>query len=156
MGQFHLISRRPRCRICARCGRLQLLGIDEGLPYRVEPIPLTLDAEIKALMVGRITYGIHAGYVCHRTEGRMTLDVKYGRPPVLATHKCHIATNAVDVDSGWVGATLAMIQRATAEQKVNDDGDEESAEAEVDALFTISDLLNGRVVAEQNGPFPPF
>lgn len=148
MGQFHLISRRPRCRPCANCKRLQLLGIDEGLPFRVEPLPLTVGAEIAALMVGRVTYGIHVGYVCHRTEGRIGLDKFNGRPPVVATHKCQIIVNAADVEYGHVDAMSRIIERASATKEEDKDDD-----AELDALFSLRDLLSGGVVAELEPPF---
>ena len=152
MGVAHLISRRPRCRTCEQCGRLQLLGIDEGIPYRVEPLPLTIQAEIRAIIGGRITYGAHVGYVCMRNEGRMTLDVKWGRPPVFATHKCHLPATAEDIDPSGVEATTAFIAKVIAEQEHRDDPVETATE--VEALFSIADLLSGRVVAS-DGP-PPF
>lgn len=152
MGVEHLISRRPRCRNCERCGRLQLLGIDEGIPYRVEPLPLTVQAEIKAIIGGRITFGAHVGYVCYRDAGRMSLDVKWGRPPVFATHKCHLPATADDIDPRGVDATTAFIAKVIAEQAHRDDPVE--TEKEVEALFSIADLLAGRVVAGAEPP--PF
>src|SRR5438067_2808555 len=88
MGAVHLISRRPACRPCPRCRCLMFTGIDEGVPYRTDIIPLSIHGEMAALLTGRKTFGLHGGYLCHRDAGRMTLDVTYGRPAVFANHRC--------------------------------------------------------------------
>lgn len=147
MGQHNLISRRPRCRPCPKCGRLNLLGIDEGVPFRVEPLPLTVQGEIRALLNGQITYGIHAGYVCFRDQGRMTLDAKWGRPPVCATHKCDFVITSKDIEPGAVGAIVKLIDRATAEKARNPDR-EESEDEHIEPIYTIWNLLKGKVIAE--------
>ena len=47
-------------------------GIDEGVPYRTDIIPLSIHGEMAALLTGRKTFGLHGGYLCHRDAGRMT------------------------------------------------------------------------------------
>lgn len=129
-----------------------MLGIDEGVPYRVEPLPLTVQAEIKAIIDGRSTYGAYVGYVCYRNEGRMKLDIKWGRPPVFATHKCALPATETDIEPSGVDATTKFIERVITEQEHRNQPAESSEE--IEALFTIADLLAGRVVAVADKP--PF
>lgn len=139
------------------------MGIDEGVPFRVEPLPLTVDAEIKALISGRVTYGVHAGYVCFRDQGRMALDRKWGRPPVVATHRCDVVIVSSDIDGRSVGAITRLIDRATHEKASHPDR-EETEDEDIEPAYTIWDLLKGKVIAEgPNGQIglqlvdrPPF
>lgn len=147
MGQFHLVSRRPRCRPCPRCGRLTLWGLDEGVPFRVEPLPLTINAEIKAILAGLVTYGLCAGYVTFRDDQRIRIDTKWGRPPVVATHRCERHIVASDIEPSAVVATANLLKRASLEKAANPDR-EEIEDEEIEPQFTILDFLNGRVIAE--------
>lgn len=125
-----------------------LTGIDEGMPYRVDIIPLTIAGEIQARLTGRRMYALQAGYVCYRDGGRMTLDAKYGHPAVLANHRCgeplaHLA------DTEHIGAITKLVQQITSHPPYG-----EVEEKEEDAIFSIGELLSGKIVHVYGGPVP--
>jgi hypothetical protein len=96
------ITSRPKPEPCPRCGRLQLIGLDEGLAYRVEPVPLHAHAELAARLDGRSTYGVIAGRLAYRDQDRITGDRRRGRPPVVATHSCVRPTPPAEVDAAHI------------------------------------------------------
>lgn len=153
MGIDHLISRRPQATQCPRCLRIMLVGIDEGVPFKVEPVPLTVSAEIKARMEGRKTFSTSAGYVAHRSASRMKSDLKYGRPAVFATHNCKTVPAPEEIQMSQVDATTRMM--AGRKKKMGKQTPELMQDYE--ALFTISDMLAGRIIAIQSfGEPAPF
>lgn len=145
MGNRHLISRGPSVRDCQRCGCTVLAGIDEGIPYRVDTVPLNATGELTARLDGRTPYAFIAQQCTYRDISRMGTDAKYGRPPVLATHRCgtplagHVATEHV----GKMTAFLAGWRRVHAAE-VSD------VQLE-DAMMVISEVLGARVIDR-----PPF
>jgi hypothetical protein len=140
MGIDHLISRRPVLQVCARCRCYQLVGIDEGIPFRLDTVPLTVAGEIWAVMGNRRTYGLHVnGHATIRTAGRITLDAKYKRPVVLAAHRCHAVPDPALIDMPHVPVIAGLVDRA--ESVPADD-------SETAALFAVVETLGGRVVAE--------
>jgi hypothetical protein len=131
-----------------------MLGIDEGMPYRISPIPLTLEGEVHMRQLGFITYGLHSDYFCHRTAGRIQLDLRHPRPPVFATHKCFFDLPVEFIQASAVPLTMKAIEHASLEAETQNEG-EPPPEVDVNAMFTIAELLSGKVVAIQ-GPAPPF
>lgn len=146
----HFIDRRPRSESCPRCGRLQLNGVDEGLPYRVSPMPLTLEAELAAHLNGRRSYAIRGDYVTYRDAMRMRGDVR-GRPTVIATHDCFAVIKPEHFDPRPSATTeitriLALASRATETQPV-------ISAQESDALFAVSETLGGLIISQEPAPF---
>lgn len=103
------ITSKPKPEPCLRCGRLQLVGLDEGLAYRVEPVPLHAHAELAARIAGRSTYAVIAGRLAYRDQDRITGDRHRGRPPVFATHSCARPTPPVDVDAPHIAAVTRLL-----------------------------------------------
>jgi hypothetical protein len=103
------ITSKPKPEQCPRCGRLQLIGHDEGLRYRVEPVPLHAHAELAARLAGRRTYAVIAGQLALRDQDRITGDRRRGRPPVIATHSCARPTPPADVDQAHVAAVTRWL-----------------------------------------------
>lgn len=102
------ITSKPKPEPCPRCGRLQLVGYDEGLAYRVEPVPLHAHAELAARLSGRNTYAVIAGCLAYRNQDRINGDHR-GRPPVVATHSCVRPTTAADVDQAHVATVTGWL-----------------------------------------------
>lgn len=88
MGTKHLISTTAELSICATCGMPILRALDEGLPARVDLLPLPdLPAEITAIACGRKTYTrIPGGGLAHRDETRLSDPAMAA--PVHAQHAC--------------------------------------------------------------------
>jgi hypothetical protein len=145
----HFVTTWPRKNTCPKCQRTVLDGIAEGFPYRVDPIPLDLTAEITAELAGRRTYWTTAGHIVCRTFDNITVETPDTRPPVFATHHCappdphHIAINHIPVTQQLI--TDKYLEKATPEQ----DTDQQ-------ALITIADVLAGRVTESPDDQDPPF
>jgi hypothetical protein len=144
----HLVTSRPVTRRCPRCRRLQLVGLDEGLPYRVDPVPLTLHAELNARLAGRHSFQIIAGTLAHRNQHRINHDITRGRPPVFVEHHCHTPVKATDIDSTYLVVVNQFIDYCTPKPETTPDSDTETA------LFLVARQLNGRVIALAGNP--PF
>jgi hypothetical protein len=144
----HLITRRPVARRCDRCRRLQLEGIDQGLPYRVEPAPLTPHAELTAMLAGRWSYEIVADGLVYRDHLRITKDITRGRPPVFADHQCDNPATATDIDTTYIGTVTQFIATCSPRPDIETDPDTENA------LFLVTRQLGGRIIAIDNNP--PF
>jgi len=121
-----------------------LCGIDEGVPYRVDPVPLNVRGELKARLQKRQTFSLHGTRVCHRNHSRMQLDDKYGRPPVFATHVCDSNTTTEDIDLSHLQKANAALERAS----FRSEQEEEDPEHER-AVWSIVDILAGRVEYDQ-------
>ncbi|WP_086847012.1 hypothetical protein [Amycolatopsis kentuckyensis] len=146
----HFVDRKPKSEPCPRCGRLQLIGIDEGCPYRVCPTPLTPEAELAALMQGRRSYSISGDFLHYRDSFRMRGDAR-GRPTVIATHLCHAPIRPQDFDpretaTREVVRILALASRAIESEPV-------MSVAENNALFAVAEGLNGLVIRQDPAPF---
>lgn len=146
MGTVHFIDRRPRVSLCVRCGCKMLVGITEGLPVKVDPLPLTLEGEMFALMQGRWTYGMTVGGILyHRNPGRIRTDTKHGHPMLVTDHRCWQALVSA-IDASRVRQITGYMERS---ERGGDPEHEES-------LFTIKELLSGRIVEinDNNGSIP--
>jgi hypothetical protein len=121
-----------------------LAGIDEGLPYSIDPLPLTTEGELIAALQGRWTYAWYMGHATYRSEGRIT---RRPRPAVLAKHQCgqgliaYIETARAD----QMARVISLLRQCN--QPLEDDTEQR-------ALITISDLLNGRVFAQSDKGVP--
>lgn len=84
----HLITTPATLGTCPRCWLPTLTGIDEGIPVRVDLIPLpNLAAEINALAAGRWTYArLRDGSLAHRDTDRLA-DPQLSAP-VHVQHTC--------------------------------------------------------------------
>ena len=81
----HLVSTLPSRGHCHLCGRPILCGLDAGMTYRVDLVPLNLNGELVARLGNRVTYRLNAGFVMYRELA----DIRAGQEhPVLATHIC--------------------------------------------------------------------
>jgi hypothetical protein len=145
---IHFVTTTPRRDVCPRCHALRLVGIAEGLPYRVAPVPLTAHGELRALLAGRRSYAISAaGRLIHRNRDRIRGD-KRGRPVVFAWH-VHAPPDPADVDARHVAAVLAYLDRLR---------EREAGDADADpALFAVVTGLGGRVISlTPRDDRPPF
>ncbi len=131
-----------------------LSGLDEGQPYRVDPTPLNVQGEVRARLQRRQTYGLFGRMVCYRDRDRIQSDAKNGRPPVLATHKCEVFAELEDVEVRhlqWCNHVVEISTHAKPAESDEDGG----WEAEENAIFMISEVLSGRVIAESDVDSPP-
>ena len=81
----HLISTKPSRSHCPNCGRPTLCGLDGGISYAVDLVPLNLHGELHARIAGYITYRLESGYVMYRGLADINAPVT---APVLAGHNC--------------------------------------------------------------------
>lgn len=94
----HLINTAPTATRCHRCKRVTLSGLDCGMPYNVDAVPLTLEGELHARLADRAMYRLIAGFVAYREAVHIRPD---SRHPVMASHSCtpidptHIAAEHV-------------------------------------------------------------
>lgn len=105
----HLINTRPVCAPCPRCHRLQWTGHDGGLSYRVEPVPVTVLAELAALVAGVRSYALIGGHLVARTVDAMRADLRRPRPPVVLDHRCSRPIPAADVEPRHVSAVARQL-----------------------------------------------
>lgn len=84
----HFISTEAELSACATCGLPILRALDEGIPARVDLVPLfDLVAEIAAIATGRLTYTrLRNGTLAHRDEVRLADPAMASR--VHAQHQC--------------------------------------------------------------------
>jgi hypothetical protein len=132
-----------------------LSGLDEGRAYRVDPTPLNVQGEIRARLQRRMTYGVFGRMVTYRDQGRIGLDAKNGRPPVLATHRCEIYAQLEDVDVVYLQKCNAIVEACTPKKDTGEPVDDDGWTAEENALFMISEVLSGRVIGESQDDSPP-
>jgi hypothetical protein len=64
-------------------------GLDQGLPYRVEALPLNIIGELVAHFSGRSSYRrVASVFMVRREQWNIMTDAVKGRPLVLADHSC--------------------------------------------------------------------
>lgn len=80
-----LINTAPSATRCNRCKRVTLSGLDAGMPYSVDALPLTLEGELHARLAGRPVYRLIAGFVAYREAVHVRPGNDY---PVIAAHRC--------------------------------------------------------------------
>ncbi|MER7076615.1 hypothetical protein SAMN02982929_05324 [Saccharopolyspora kobensis] len=138
------ITTRPRCAPCPRCGRLQLTGHAEGLPYRVDPVPVTPRAELAARLSGRSSFAFIAEGLAVRTAGRIDGDARRPRPPVLVAHHCDTPPAPEGVDAAHAPVIARLVERAR--RREADDLPAPLGEPESTALFTLAEAFGGTVI----------
>jgi hypothetical protein len=148
MTGVHFIDRKPRSEPCARCGQLQLLFIDEGIPGRCAPMPLNIHGELAARMAGRRTYGVHGDYLTHRDAFRMRGDATRGRPTVIATHACFEA-----VRPDWFDTRDSAVREIRRILAMAEKSDRVETAEESNAMLAIAETLGGLVISQEPAPF---
>lgn len=149
MSNHHFVTTRPQTTTCHRCNRLILHGIEEGLPYRVDPAPLTLTGELTAQLANRTTYRLLTGHVVRRTPENITAETPDNRPPVFAWHNC-TNTNAETVSAEHIPETQRIITNKTTETATS------AQDTDQRALLTLADVLGGHVIESPDDQQPPF
>lgn len=145
----HFVDRRPRSEACARCGRLQLLGIDEGVPFRVSPMPLSPVGELAARMKGLMSYAVHGDFLTHRDSFRIRGDASRGRPTVVATHECNSIIEPSHYDSR--PSAIQEISRVIKMASKSAEDGPDIPTREIDSMFQISEGLSGLII--DSAPF---
>ncbi|HEX5119820.1 MAG TPA: hypothetical protein VFW65_31935 [Pseudonocardiaceae bacterium] len=144
---IHFQTNRPRADRCPRCGRLRLFGLAEGWPYKVDPVPITLRAELAARIQGRQTWWLSAGRLVWRSPERIEGGHNQPRPAVLASHDCDVSIVPADVDAAHVSTVVRVLAQGS-------DGSE-ITESEVDTFMLLARQLGARVLTYSPDE-PPF
>jgi len=80
----YLINKRPVPGTCKRCRVALLVGVDEGVPVRVNAEPIDRDIELLHLARGRRTFvQLVGGWLAYRDIERFTID-----GPIYVEHTC--------------------------------------------------------------------
>ena len=147
---IHFVSDAPRCRPCPRCQRLILTGLGEGIPYRVDPTPLTAHAELRARLAGRESWYVVAGQLAARTASRIA-GVKpwQQRPIVFADHACAVVCAPGDVDPSF----LPVIARLLATGSADRTGWNPWEDSETHSVTLLNYHLGARVITDDRPPF---
>jgi hypothetical protein len=146
---IHFVSTSPRVGTCPRCRRTVLTGVGEGIPFTLDPVPLTARAELFALVADRPCFALVAGRCAWRMPEHIRGDTKYGkRSVVFATHSCQHPATADDVDPEHV----ATVQRFLAQPEPRPDTPR-WADAEIDTLDLIRRQLGARVIGADIPPY---
>jgi hypothetical protein len=84
----HLVTTLPSRSTCNRCRRPVLCGLDAGMPYSVDLVPMNVLGELTARLSERCTYRLRGGFVMYRGLS----DIRAGTSdPVIAAHACELA-----------------------------------------------------------------
>lgn len=142
----HLVTSSPTVEQCPRCSRLRLVGLADGVPYRVEPVPLHAHAELRALVDGRCTWTVIAGRLAWRSPERIRGDARRGRPVVFADHRCGQLADPADVDPAHVSAVAGLLCSLADNSGFSS--------PEIAAFTALANQLGARVVADSDEP--PF
>lgn len=146
---IHFVSTTPRVGPCPRCQRTILTGVAEGLPFKLDPVPLTARAELFALVADRPCASLIAGRCAWRIPENIRGDTKYGkRSIVFATHSCAHPATAADVDPNHVAAVQRFL--ATPEPKPDTP---RWTDAELGTLELITRKLGARVIGADIPPY---
>lgn len=83
------VTRTPRQRHCSGCGRVVVAAItDLGFEVAVDPLPLTIEGELDALVAGRETYALlDHGELVWRNHHRITFR-SADEEQAHALHEC--------------------------------------------------------------------
>lgn len=138
------ITTRPSAVPCPRCGRLVLTGHADGLAYKVDPLPVTPEAELDARQANRWTYAVIAEALALRTATRIGGDTRRARPPVLAAHHCESPPGVDSADAAHAGVVAQLVRRAT--RRDDNETPAPITEPESDALFDLGRELDAVVV----------
>lgn len=142
----YLVTSSPTVEQCPRCSRLRLTGLADGVPYRVDPIPLTAHAELRALVDGGASWCVIAGRLCWRSPEHIRGDARRGRPAVFADHRCAHPVTAADVEPSQVAGVARLLSSLARES--------EFSAPEMAAFSALANQLGARVVADSDEP--PF
>lgn len=136
--------RRARLTKCCNCGVSLFVGIGEGIPYKIDPVPITVQGELMARMQGRLTLGMDYGYhFYYRDELRMRLKP---RPAVVTEHKCGLVLfDHVDIE--WIPTFTRIVDELTKRPE------EDESEEEMEALYTLHSELGAKVLDDAVIPF---
>lgn len=142
-----------------------LSGIDEGIPFRVDPIPLNAMGELIAMLQGLKTFTwIVTGNIAYRDAGRIQTEARRGNPIVLATHRhgsvkqrrveVGIADGYVPdpahIDAANVVKTQKLMEIAS---RTNKSEKEKGYDMEDEnAMWLLGSVLGGKVISEK-APF---
>jgi len=147
----HFVTTWPRKTTCPQCQQLVIDGLEEGIPYRITPAPLTPTGELHAALTGRNTYRLLANHIVRRTPENITADTPQTRPVVYATHTCnptnpaHISIDHITETQRFLTDKYIALEKATPEQDTTQQ-----------ALITINDVLASRVIDSPDDELPPF
>lgn len=142
---IHFVTTRPRAEPCPRCGRLQWIGYAEGVPYRLDPAPLTAAAELAARLTRRASYRFTAGVMASRTPENINADSLRGRPIVFATHRCAIPVTATDIDPTFLPYLARVFAKFASDGRITD--------IELNTFGRLHEQLGARVLDTDAAPF---
>lgn len=103
---------QARLDTCPRCNSAIILALDApiaGRPVKADPLSLTAEEELQALLAGRTTYNLHIQkWATRRTLAvRLAEDMPHREHPVIADHRCpgpipatHIPTPPTELPPG--------------------------------------------------------
>ncbi len=142
-----IVNRRPTRNKCMRCKADVATGVGQGIPYRVDMVPLTAQGELVAKLDKRDTFSVIYGQLRYRTVHEMK---KKSRAMVWASHKCgaplleHFDMERIQ-ELGRVAKAIFLTER-------------EESDVAQEALVTIWDTLGGHVIEQDQLDFepPPF
>lgn len=151
----HFVTTEPAAYPCAKCGRLTLVGLDQGVPYRADAAPVAALTELRALQAGLRSFTSTGRYVrlqlTRRTAAGIRRDPTRGRPAVYVEHMCAAPLTAMDIDLDPVSHEFHARLMRNAKPKPQ----QQPQPQELGTLFTIHESLGGRVI-EINDDTPPF
>lgn len=132
-----LVTKPPTATLCPRCGRIVLDGLDDGRPYRLDPLPVTIATETVARNQQRYSYSLIDGLPRLRDVNRVKRDLD--TLPVLLEHDC-APLDAATVDPRFIETVRGVAANAV------------PAETDHDALLLLRQVLGARVYADE----PPW
>jgi hypothetical protein len=104
-----LLCEAPVLAQCEGCGRRVLRGIDQGLLYKVDPLPINETGELVAKLNNRSSYRIIGDrLLTFRDHFNISQDRLKNRPAVLASHICG-PVNLAYLDPGKVVSVAAYL-----------------------------------------------
>lgn len=146
----HLVTTRPRRTTCERCKRVVLDGIADGLPYRADAAPLNTAGELAARLQGRHAYRVINRRLHHRDHHDVANDIRRGRPPVTADHRC-TPIDPTHLDPRWIRLFTELVTDPTP-VATEDDNTEQHALLILTGAFAGTKVL---AIPADHEP-PPF
>lgn len=143
MGNIYFVDRKIRLDECPRCHVRQFVGVAEGLPFKVDPIPVTIKGELVARLQERWTYGVNFGIrkLFYRDDIRMR---HIPRGAVLADHKC--GKELYDhVEIPYIRPINDLVERLKPR--------EPEPEILENSIMTIAHVLGGKMIDDNDCPF---